>query len=58
MENQINNFYNIQYKNLYGVQFHPEKSGHNGLAEVHGQMNLWNGPIHQAESWSQLAKAF
>jgi len=21
----------IQYKNLYGVQFHPEKSGHNGL---------------------------
>jgi hypothetical protein len=34
------------------------KCGHTGLAEVYGQMNLWNGPIHQAESWSQLAKAF
>ena len=24
----------IQYKNLYGVQFHPEKSGKNGIKIV------------------------
>jgi hypothetical protein len=33
------------------------KSGHTGLAEVYCQENLWNGPIHQAETWSQLARA-
>jgi hypothetical protein len=32
------------------------KCGHSGLAEVYGQMNLWNGPIHQAETWSQLTQ--
>ena len=31
------------------------KCGHTGLAEVYGQENLWNGPIHQAPTWSQLA---
>jgi hypothetical protein len=34
------------------------KCGHTGLAEVYGQMNLWNGPIHQAGSWGELAMAF
>ncbi len=29
----------IQYKNLYGVQFHPEKSGHNGLKIIKNFLN-------------------
>ena len=29
----------IQYKNLYGVQFHPEKSGHSGLQIIKNFLN-------------------
>lgn len=30
------------------------RSGHTGKAEVYGQENLWNGPIHEANTWTEL----